>query len=109
MFFKPYRICMAALSALSVLAGAAFAQCNNTAIPGRFYEYYIIAQTGTCNGNNFTSLGSSPAINDFGQVAFTAQTTALSGTALWVGDGHNHPAAAPINPRSEERRVGKEC
>ena len=88
----------AALPALFLLTGAAFAQCTNTAIPGKFYEYYIIAQTGSCNGNNFTSLGSNPAINDFGQVGFMAQTSALSGSALWVGDGHMHPATAPINP-----------
>ncbi len=74
------------------------AQCTNLAIPGKFYEYYIIAAVGSCNGNSFTSLGSNPAINEFGQVGFMGQTTALSGTALWVGDGHNHPAATPINP-----------
>lgn len=80
------------------MAGGAFAQCTNNAIPGKFYEYYIIAQTGTCNGNNFTSLGSNPSINDFAQVGFMAQTAALSGTALFVGDGHMHPATTPINP-----------
>jgi hypothetical protein len=74
------------------MAGAAFAQCTNTAVPGKFYEYYIIAQTGSCNGNNFTSLGAGPAVNDFGQVGFMAQASALTGSAIWVGDGHMHPA-----------------
>lgn len=80
------------LSILPAMAGAAFAQCTNTAVPGKFYEYYIIAQTGSCNGNNFTSLGAGPAVNDFGQVGFMAQASALTGSAIWVGDGHMHPA-----------------
>src|SRR5450755_3269271 len=86
------------LSILPVISGAAFAQCTNTAVPGKFYEYYIIAQTGSCNGNNFTSLGAGPAINDLGQVGFMAQASALTGSAIWVGDGHMHPAISPINP-----------
>ena len=86
------------LPILLLLTGAAFAQCTNSEIPGTFYEYYIIAQTGTCNGNNFTSLGSNPSINDFAQVAFVAQTTALAGNAIFMGDGHYSPATAPINP-----------
>jgi len=93
-----FRRLYLAVAVLSIFAGTAFAQCTNFAIPGKFYEYYIIAQTGSCNGNNFTSLGSNPSINDFGQVGFMAQSSALSGTALWVGDGHNHPATTPINP-----------
>src|ERR1700690_2667094 len=88
----------ALLPAAFLLSGEAFAQCTNTAIPGKFYEYYIIAQTGLCNGNTFTALGTNPAINDFAQVGFMAQTSAISGSALWVGDGHLHPAATPINP-----------
>jgi hypothetical protein len=88
----------AVLAAMAVLAGSAFAQCTNSEIPGTFYEYYIIAQTGNCNGNNFTSLGSNPSINDLTQVGFMAQTSALSGTALFVGDGHMNPATTPINP-----------
>lgn len=88
----------AVLAAMVTLTGAAFAQCTNSEIPGKFYEYYIIAQTGGCNGNNFTSLGSNPAINDFAQVGFMAQTSAISGSALWIGDGHMHPATTPINP-----------
>jgi hypothetical protein len=92
------RFCLsAALFALATIPGTAVAQCNSTAIPGKFYEYYIIAQTGSCNGNTFTSLGSNPALNDFGQVGFMAQSAAYSGPALWVGDGHNHPATTPIN------------
>lgn len=95
-----HRFCLAAvLAVMATLTGAAFAQCTNSEIPGKFYEYYIIAQTGViCNGNNFTNLGASPAINDFAQVAFMAQTSGLSGTALWVGDGHMNPATDPINP-----------
>src|ERR1017187_9197006 len=85
----------AVLAAMVTLTGAAFAQCTNSEIPGKFYEYYIIAQTGGCNGNNFTSLGSNPAINDFAQVGFMAQTSAISGSALWIGDGHMHPATTP--------------
>jgi hypothetical protein len=88
----------ALLAAIATLTGNAFAQCTNNEVPGKFYEYYIIAQTGSCNGNNFTSLGSNPSINDFGQVGFMAQASALTGNALWVGDGHMHPAATPINP-----------
>ncbi|HTQ57960.1 MAG TPA: Ig-like domain-containing protein [Bryobacteraceae bacterium] len=83
---------------LPVIGPAVFAQCTGNPIPGRFFEYYIVAQTGSCNGNNFTSLGSYPAINDLGQVGFVAQTSALPGSALFLGDGHNHPAATPINP-----------
>ncbi|MGO4883680.1 MAG: Ig-like domain-containing protein [Bryobacteraceae bacterium] len=86
------------LPTLWVVATPAFAQCTNSAIPGRSYEYYIVAQTGSCNGNNFTSLGSNPAINDFAQVGFMAQTSALPGNAIFVGDGHNNPATTPINP-----------
>ena len=86
------------LLSLGLLAGAAYGQCTNAAVPGKFYEYYVIAQTGSCNGNTFTSLGAGPAINDFGQVGFMAQASALAGSALFVGDGHMHPAAAPINP-----------
>ena len=94
-----YRLVFALLlPTLWVVATPAFAQCTNSAIPGRSYEYYIVAQTGSCNGNNFTSLGSNPAINDFAQVGFMAQTSALPGNAIFVGDGHNNPATTPINP-----------
>jgi Big-like domain-containing protein len=82
----------------ALFTGVAFAQCPNTAIPGKFYEYYIVARTGSCNGNTFTVLGSGPAINDLAQVAFVGQTSTQAGNALWVGDGHNNPAANPINP-----------
>src|SRR5450759_2902433 len=84
--FQPYmnaiklnRIYPAAfLAAIFTLTGTVFAQCTNTAIPGKFYEYYIIAQTGSCNGNTFTSLGGNPSINDIGQVGFMGQSSALS-------------------------------
>jgi len=89
---------LSSAAAFFLLGGAGFAQCTNNEIPGKFYEYYIVAQTGACNGNNFTNLGSNPSINDLAQVGFMAQTTALSGSALWVGDGHMNPAKTPINP-----------
>jgi len=85
-----------ASASIALLTGAAFAQCTNSEVPGKFYEYYIVAHTGSCNGNTFTALGAGPAINDLAQVAFVGQ--AGQGNALWVGDGHNHPAATPINP-----------
>jgi hypothetical protein len=89
-----YTVMLVAVASLCTCR--AFAQCTNSNIPGKFYEYYIVAQTGSCNGNTFISLGTGPAINDFGQVGFMGQTSA--GQLLWVGDGHNHPATAPINP-----------
>jgi len=99
MSMKQLSCCSAAtLSAAFFLTGIASAQCTNTAVPGKFYEYYIIAATGSCNGNTFNSLGANAAINDFGQVGFMGQSSAYSFGALWVGDGHNHPAATPINP-----------
>ena len=77
------------LATIFTLTGTVFAQCTNTAIPGKFYEYYIIAQTGSCNGNTFTSLGGNPSINDIGQVGFMGQSSALSGSALWIGENRN--------------------
>ena len=60
-----------------------------TPIPGKYYEYYTVART----GSGFTDLGSGggPSINDVGEVAFRGITA--SGTSLWFGTG----AAAPIN------------
>lgn len=92
-YVRYYALILAAAS-----VGAAFAQCSNTAIPGKFYEYYIVAHTGSCNGNTFTSLSDGPAINDLSQVGFVGQTSTQSGNSIWVGDGHNNPAASPINP-----------
>jgi hypothetical protein len=95
---RSYHVRYSAIILAAAFTGAAFAQCSNTAIPGKFYEYYIVAHTGSCNGNTFTSLSDGPAINDLGQVGFVGQTSTQSGNALWVGDGHNNPAANPINP-----------
>src|SRR5271165_7208705 len=50
-----------------------------TPIPGKFYEYYLVARTGA----TFTSLGSGPSINDAREVAF--QATTASGNGLWYG------------------------
>ncbi|HEY1758522.1 MAG TPA: Ig-like domain-containing protein [Bryobacteraceae bacterium] len=50
-----------------------------TPIPGKYYEYYTVART----GSTFTSLGNSPSINWFGEVAFEASTSA--GNGLWYG------------------------
>jgi hypothetical protein len=48
-------------------------------IPGKSYEYYVVAKTGA----TFTSLGSGPSINDVREVAFEGSTSA--GNALWYG------------------------
>jgi len=84
--------------AACMLSSTVFAQCSNLVVPGKFYDYYIVASTGSCNGNTFTSLGNNPAINDLAEVGFMAQSSAFSGTALWVGDGDMHPARTAINP-----------
>jgi Big-like domain-containing protein len=84
----------AILAAICSITPDAFAQCSpNTSIPGKFYEWYIVAVTG-CNG--LTALGQGPSINDFGEVAFMGQTSA--GQTIWTGTG----SAAPtnINPGS---------
>ncbi len=62
-----------------------------TPIPGKYYEYYTVARTGT--GAGFTDLGSGggPSINDVGEVAFRGATA--NGNGLWYGTG----AAAAIN------------
>src|SRR5580700_8722902 len=61
-----------------------------TPIPGKFYEYYVIARTGA----TFTDLGSGggPSINDVREVAFRG-ATAL-GNGLWYGTGNT---ANPVN------------
>jgi hypothetical protein len=50
-----------------------------TPIPGKFYEYYVVARTGA----TFTSLGNGPSINDAREVSF--QGTTSSGNGLWYG------------------------
>ncbi|MGC9945622.1 MAG: hypothetical protein ABSF64_04440 [Bryobacteraceae bacterium] len=89
------RFCSAAiLAAVFSLCGQAFAQCpGNASIPGKFYEWYIIAATG-CNG--LTALGQGPSINDFEEVAFMGQTSA--GQTIWTGTGRAAPTS--INPGS---------
>jgi len=62
-----------------VLLGAISAA--GQAIPGKFYEYYPVART----GSTFTSLGSGPSIAEDRRVAF--QGTASNGTGLWIGSG----------------------
>jgi hypothetical protein len=59
-----------------------------TPIPGKFYEYYVVARTGA---GGFASLGNGPSINDAREVAFQGATSA--GTGLWFGTG----AAAAVN------------
>src|ERR1700687_2166426 len=61
------------------------------AIPGKFYEYYLVAST---QAGSFTALGT-PSINDAGLCAFMGQTSI--GQTIWVGDGNQHPSR-DINP-----------
>ena len=60
-----------------LLAASAAAQ----AIPGKFYEYYTVART----GSTYTNLGAGPSISEDRRVAF--QATASNGTGLWLGTG----------------------
>ena len=62
---------------------------SQTAIPGKYYEYYTVART----GGAFTDLGSGggPSINDTREVAFLGATA--SGNGLWLGTG----ATPPVN------------
>ena len=84
----------ALIAALFALPWQAFAQCSpNASIPGKFYEWYIVAVTG-CNG--LTALGQGPSINDFEEVAFMGQTSA--GQTIWTGTGRSAPTN--INPGS---------
>jgi len=55
---------------------------QNSAIPGKFYEYYPVAST---QNGTFTAVGP-PSINDNGLCAFTGTTAA--GQTIWVSDGH---------------------
>ncbi len=70
-----------------LLAVAASAQ---TPIPGKWYEYYTVART----GSTYTSLGNGPSINDAREVGFEGSTSA--GNALWFGTGN--AAAVNFNP-----------
>jgi hypothetical protein len=89
-----FSLCVILLAVLFSLVGQAFAQCSpNTSIPGKFYEWYIIAVTG-CDG--LTALGHGPSINDFGEVAFMGQTSAEQ--TIWTGSGNAAPTN--INPGS---------
>jgi hypothetical protein len=63
-----------------VTFAALIAKGQQTYVPGKFYEYYIVARTGSIG--NFTALGSGPSIDDARQVAFQATTS--SGTSLWI-------------------------
>ena len=81
--------------AMASLASAA-------AIPGKYYEYYVVATT---SGGSFTALGSGPAINNYGQVAFTGTTSI--GQTIWLGDGNNNPAV-DINPADGNPTPGRE-
>src|SRR5579871_2118784 len=62
-------------------------------IPGKFYEYYLVAST---TGGQFSALGA-PSINDYGLLAFMGQTSI--GQTIWTGDGNSH-ALVDINPGS---------
>lgn len=71
--------------ALSTVAAA------QTAIPGKYYEYYTVAKT----GSGFTDFGfAGPSINDAREVAFRGSTS--SGNGLWLGTGNG--AAVNFNP-----------
>src|SRR6476660_2992120 len=65
---------------------------SQTAIPGKYYEYYTVART----GSSFTDLGSGggPSINDAREVAFRGATA--SGNGLWYGTGAT--TAVNFNP-----------
>lgn len=78
-------------TSLFLLAVAPAITAQNTAIPGKYYEYYNVAGT---QGGTFTAVGL-PAINDNGLVAFTGTTAA--GQTIWVSDGHLIPPRN-INP-----------
>jgi hypothetical protein len=71
------------------------AQTSNP-IPGKWYEYYVVARTGATTGTKFTDLGSGggPSINDVREVAFRGSTSA--GNALWFGTGQ--AASVNFNP-----------
>src|SRR5664279_2009490 len=83
MMFR-YRI-FSLLALLALVAGLA----NSQAIPGKYYEYYVVART----GGTFTDLGAGggPSINDWREVAFRGATS--SGNGLWFGTG----SVPPVN------------
>jgi hypothetical protein len=78
---------------LLALAGIAVLGAQTTPIPGKFYEYYMVATT---QAGQFTALGA-PSINDNGLCAFMGQTSI--GQTIWTGDGNMHPLV-DINPAS---------
>ena len=80
-----FRIC----SVLAVVQIVIVPAISQTAIPGKYYEYYTVART----GGSFTDLGSGggPSINDAREVAFRGATA--SGNGLWLGTG----ATPPVN------------
>ena len=67
--------------AVAILVFLPMLAIAQTPIPGKFYEYYVIAKT----GSGFTALGSAPSINDAREVAFQGTTSA--GNGLWYGTG----------------------
>ena len=83
----PVKALLLTLAAISILSA------QSTPIPGKFYEYYAVANT---QGGAFTALGE-PSINDNGLCAFMGQTSI--GQTLWTSDGNMHPPV-DINPGS---------
>src|ERR1700712_2078751 len=69
-------------ASLFLLAAVPVVNAQNSAIPGKFYEYYTVAST---QGGTFTAVGP-PSINDNGLCAFAGTTAA--GQTIWVSDGH---------------------
>jgi len=69
-------------ASMVLLAAVPMASAQNSAIPGKFYEYYTVAST---QSGTFTAVGP-PSINDNGLCAFTGTTSA--GQTIWVSDGH---------------------
>lgn len=92
--FRPIVLFLSVLASLSLV--------NAASIPGKYYEYYTVAQTSVAG---FTALGNQPAINDYGLVAFTGTTSI--GQTIWVGDGDNNPAI-DINPGFGNPTPGRE-
>lgn len=78
-------------ASLLTLAAVSFLGAQTAPIPGKFYEYYVVANT---QAGSFTALGV-PSINDYGLCAFMGQTSI--GQTIWVADGNKHPLV-DINP-----------
>jgi uncharacterized repeat protein (TIGR01451 family) len=77
-FVRNLLVCLSILLVSPAFAGS---------IPGKFYEYYIVAATGGAEG--FTALDQKPSINDNGVVGFMGQYG--GGSTLWVGSGLGPP------------------